>query len=106
MILFTKNESQTTAPVAPAEVGEQIVVISGVKASVGDDDDSDVGFRSAAVPDQVVVGVLQSRRRERTSCNPLQTLYCILSDGDDSMRVVCRVLCHITTIIFTKALHV
>lgn len=105
MILFTKNESQTTAPVAPAEVGEQIVVISGVKASVGDDDDSDVGFRSAAVPDQVVVGVLQSRRRERTSCDPLQTLYCILSDGDDSMRV-CRVLCHITTIIFTKALHV
>lgn len=106
MILFTKNESQTTAPVAPAEVGEQIVVISGVKASVGDDDDSDVGFRSAAVPDQVVVGVLQSRRRERTSCDPLQTLYCILSDEDDSMRVVCCVLCHITTIIFTKALHV
>lgn len=68
---------------APAEVGEQRVVISGVKASISDDNYSDVGFGSAAVPDEIVVGVLQSRWCPRSSSDPLQSLHCILNSGED-----------------------
>jgi len=66
---------------APAEGGEQHVVVSGVEASVCDDNDVDVGFGPAAVLDQVVVGVLQSGWSPRSSGDPLQALHCILNSG-------------------------
>lgn len=66
---------------APAEVAEQLVIISGVKASISDNNNGDVSFGSAAVPDQMVIGVLQSRRSKRSSCDPLQILHCILKIG-------------------------
>lgn len=74
---------------APAQVGEQRIVISGVEASVGDDHYGDVGLGSAAVPDQVVVGVLQSGWSPRSSSDPLQPLHCILNNGEDSMSENC-----------------
>lgn len=70
---------------APAEVGEQRVVISGVEASVGDDNYGDVGLGSAAVLDQVVVGVLQGGWSPRSSGDPLQSLHCVLDSGGVSM---------------------
>lgn len=66
---------------ALAEVGEQRVVISGVEASVSDDNYSDVGFGSAAVPNQVVIGILQSRGSPCSASDPLQSLHCILNSG-------------------------
>ncbi len=82
LILNLKAQPQCQAP---AEVSEQRVVISGVKASVGDDNYSDVGFGSAAVPDQVVIGVLQSRWGPCSSSDPLQSLHRFLNSGEDSM---------------------
>lgn len=76
------NEPQCQAP---AEVGEQRVIISGVEASVSDDHYSDVGFGSAAVPDQIVVGVLQSGWSPRSSSNPLQALHCVLINEEESV---------------------
>lgn len=66
---------------APAQVGEQRIVISGVEASVSDDYYSHVGFGSAGVPDQVVVGVLQSGWSPCSPSDPLQSLHCILNNG-------------------------
>lgn len=70
---------------APAQVGQQSVVISWVESSVSDDNYSDVGFGSAAIPDQIVVGVLQSRWSPCSSSDPLQSLHCILNNGGVSM---------------------
>ena len=66
---------------APADGSEQRVVISGVVASVSNHNYVDSGFGSATVPDQVVVGVLQSGWSPCSSCDPLQALHCILNSG-------------------------
>lgn len=63
----------------PAQVGEQRIIISGVKASVCDDHHSDVGFGSAAVPDQVVVGVLQGGWSPRSTGDPFHLLHGFLN---------------------------
>lgn len=80
-LLISQSEIQRQCQ-APAEVGEEWVVISGVEASISDDNYSDVSFGSAAVPDQVVVGILQSRWSPGSSSNPLQTFHCILDSGE------------------------
>lgn len=65
-----ERKRKTTAE-PPAQVREQGVVISRVEASISDDNNSDVGFGSSAVSDQVVVGVLQSRGSPRSTGDPL-----------------------------------
>lgn len=59
-----------------AEVCELIVVVSGVKAAVCDHDDRHFGSGSLAVPDEVIIGVLQSRGGEGAPSNPPQIFHC------------------------------
>lgn len=65
------TRSQNTAPHILAQVGKEGVVISWVETPVGDDDNSDVCFGPAAVPDHVVVGVFKSRWSPRPPRDPL-----------------------------------
>lgn len=66
-----------------AQDGEQRVVISGVKAAVGDDHHGHVGLGPATVPDQVVIGVLEGRRSPGSSSDPLHSLHGFLQNEDE-----------------------
>lgn len=70
----------------PAQVGEQRIIVSGVKASVCNDHHSDVGFGSAAVPDQVVIGVLQGGWSPRSTSDPFQLLHGFLNKREACSR--------------------
>lgn len=68
---------------APAQVGEQRVVISWVEAAVSDDHHGHVGFGPATVPDQVVVGILEGRWSPGSASNPLHLLHSILENEEE-----------------------
>ncbi|TNN84456.1 hypothetical protein EYF80_005156 [Liparis tanakae] len=58
-----------------AKVIEQILIVPWVKATVCDDHHGDFGLSSLAVPDEVVVGELESRGREGAAGDPLELLH-------------------------------
>lgn len=57
------------------QVLEQVFVVPRVKPPVGDHHHRDLGSGSLAVSDEIVIGKLKGRRRERAPGDPLQPLH-------------------------------
>lgn len=64
-----------------AEVIEQFVVITGVVPAVCDHNHCHISLRTTAIANQVIVGELQSRRRPRSSSDPLKLLHGVFECG-------------------------